>query len=190
MYNDEYQDEYYYVYDNKNFKYSQKCILIPNIMTYDINDKKILSKVYKSILEKNLKNNSLIEQEDKIDELSKKYIQDSVKEIPLPFTYDDTADLLNIFKNYDLSFNFKTDSILKKIFSYIDIYKEFSSINIFIIPFLASFLSKNEIIKLSQYTKEKECYIIDLEYKEEIELEDKNVPKEFKINKNESDIII
>lgn len=134
-----------------------KAILITDLFNLDINDKKIISFLYKKI-----EKESMIIKRKELDELNESLINflDGINDLyGYNFVYNENISLIGLFKIYDLKHDIITSSFLEALIHYLKIISELCNISLFFTLNLNSMLSKDEIAYLY---KELDLLNIDL----------------------------
>jgi len=135
--------------DYKLISFNKKAIVIENLYNFEINNKKILSSFYKLIEEKynKLEYTKYI---DDINILINKIFYDLNLELDVSIDYKDTIVLKDLLNTVELKVLDESKTILEKLILYIKLINNISNIKIVFIPFLNSFLDKNEIKLLQE----------------------------------------
>ena len=135
--------------DYKLISFNKKAIVIENLYNFEINNKKILCSFYKLIEEKynKLEYTKYI---DDINILINKIFYDLNLELDVSIDYKDTIVLKDLLNTVELKVLDESKTILEKLILYIKLINNISNIKIVFIPFLNSFLDKNEIKLLQE----------------------------------------
>ncbi|MDR0341147.1 MAG: type II-A CRISPR-associated protein Csn2 [Mycoplasmataceae bacterium] len=159
---DKNEDEFYIVDDkNKQLKFGSCVGIITDVFTLDINDKKILTKLYKKIqVDFNEDDNKIYDAERVIREASLKLLEEINSKVSIPLTYDDDFELAEFFKLFNLKINFNDNNLIFNVTNYIEVMLEFYEYKIIIIPFISNILSSEDIKKLLEFATQHDLYIL------------------------------
>jgi CRISPR-associated protein Csn2 len=147
--------------DEQTLKFANSVCVITDIFALDINDKKILTKLYKKIqADFGDEDDKIYASEKTIREASLKLLEFINEKVNLPLTYDDDFELTELFKLFNLKINFNSNELIFNITNYIEIMLEFHEYKIFVIPFITNILSAEDLKKLLEFFSEKELYIL------------------------------
>lgn len=139
--------------------------LILEPFSIDLNQKKILNKLY-AVLKENILKTETYKELIELQSTVFKFVEKISDTIEYPLIYEDSSiDLQDIFKMVDLKLESKQESLLEKILDYITAVCEFLGINCFLAVNLKSYLSKEELEELYKSIHYKKLNLMLLESK-------------------------
>lgn len=121
-------------------------LVVTDIFNININDKKILNKIYNNL--KEISSIDMFEQTQNLNAEIVKYLQELIQFTDYPLVYNEDISLENIFKSCNLKIESLNDSILEDIINYITLYKMIFKTKLFIFVNLRSALSQDELFQL------------------------------------------
>lgn len=149
----------------KSIKLYKKSIFIPNLLDLNINDKKILSSLYKTIESKITKYDTKIYE---INRLILELLNDIELEVDGELDYDESITISKIFSSYSLRFNEEDKTIFKRFINYLIELKNINNYEIIFIIDGLKYFNNDEINLLKNELEKLECCLINLSIKYEI----------------------
>lgn len=141
---------------------SKELDLIIDIFSIDLNQKKILTKLYSILKNKAMDGEHYLATMDIISNISR-YLEEIIETIEYPLLYTNEFDIGLIFKVVDLRLNDEYESLFDKITNYISIMREIAGISCFVFVNLKSFISDIEIAEIYKFAFYQKINIILLE---------------------------
>ncbi|WP_300275948.1 type II-A CRISPR-associated protein Csn2 [Peptacetobacter sp.] len=148
--------------NEKEIKLSKKLDVILDYYTLNINNKKILLKVYNKLREISIEEDMYIKT-NKLNSEIIRYIDDiiDISDFPLEFSID--INIIDILKISNVRFVEDYENDLEKICHYIDLVKEVTGKNIFAFINFREFFELDEIRELYKFASYKKIYLIMFE---------------------------
>ena len=140
-----------------------KCIdIIIDFYSIDINNKKILTKLYNQLSSIANENEMYIET-GKINSRIIRYIDLIINESDYPLEYNIDFNISDLFKITGIKFDISYENTLEKICDYMDVSSRFLGKKIFVFVNIRTFFEKEEIIELYNFAKYNKIFIIMIE---------------------------
>ena len=130
--------------DNKEISLSKKAEVIFNPFSLDINNKKIISKLYQNLEEEAVSAVSYLETQELLSHIQS-YLERISDTIEFPICFDEETNILTLFKLVNLRIEDITISPLEKLAYYIELMQNFCGIDLFIFVNFKIFFTKEEI---------------------------------------------
>lgn len=137
-------EEKYILSEEENIiKFSKNVEMINDYLSIDVNDKKIITKIYSM-----LKNKS-IEEYEKYSSMVEKiteYVQDIIYDESLELVQMGTIDPIDIFKSVNLKIEIDSENILDSLVEYIMLLTEYLGVKMITFVNLKEFFTKKEVL--------------------------------------------
>lgn len=148
----------------KELEISKNMDVIIDFFNLNINQKKIINKLYLILKDIAVGNDYYIKTNKVINDISE-LISDISYEINVPISYNFEVELLDLFKISGIKIEEDGDSLLENLLHYIYIMKELCKINCFVFVNLKQFLNMDDVEKLYNYIEYNKINIILIEGK-------------------------
>lgn len=147
--------------DGKELNFNKTAEIIFNPFALDMNNKKIITKLYQNI--KEVSENSYQEQTIDINSKIVDYMDNLIVDCPYNLEYDIQLDIVSLLKMLNVKISVKTESLLERIIEYIRVCSRICGINIFFGINLKDYLSPNDIDMLYEFIKYEKVNLILVE---------------------------
>jgi CRISPR-associated protein Csn2 len=146
---------------DKPLKFSDSCACVFNPFAININDKKILNKLYKELTEE--VNESL--QLETAEYFSKTitYLDNIIDVSPYGLIYNAETGINSILKCFDFKIEETYDSLSEKIIEYAKAFHRICGVNILITMNIKSFISSDEMESIYEALAYEKIFMIDFE---------------------------
>lgn len=142
------------VEDEKSFDISKKCEIILEPFSIDLNNRKIISKLFQEI-------NAIADEEYYEDGLTlhsqiSAYLERLLEKLPYPIEYSSTWDLNTVLKMYGVQLSEDCEDQFDKLCSYIKLLSQICGTEIFILVNMKPFFTEkqiSELYKMASYGK-------------------------------------
>ncbi len=131
--------------NNQEIKFSKHVELINDYINIDLNDKKILVKLYTLLKDKSLED---YDSYCRISESITDYVQELLFDEEFDLIQIDNIDPIDIFKGVSVKIDDSSMSISEKLLEYISISEKFMDIKLFLFVNLKEFFTDGEIIQI------------------------------------------
>lgn len=147
--------------NGKELKIQKNVECIYNPFSVNLNDKKILTKLYHEL---SLQGDSLL-QEDGIElrESIISYFDKLLNTVPYNITYNFEFELSSIIKALDVQTDSTTDTLTEKLCSYMNLLQQLYGISIFVISNLKCLLQNTDLQLLYEYAEYNKINLIIIE---------------------------
>ena len=147
--------------NGKELKIQKNVECIYNPFSVNLNDKKILTKLYHEL---SLQSDSLL-QEDGIElrESIISYFDKLLNTVPYAITYNFEFELSSIIKALDVQTDSTADTLTEKLCSYMNLLQQLCGISIFVISNLKCLLQNTDLQLLYEYAKYNKINLIIIE---------------------------
>lgn len=135
----------------KEAKIDKKVEIIIDYFNIDFNNKKIINKLYKFMLETAM-NEEFYVKTTEVKNTILKYLYDIEEKIEFEVTNDEEFDITLIFKAINVKFEVNELSFAEKLVEYLKLLSNLGTIKIFILINLKSFVSDEELKEIYKYT--------------------------------------
>ena len=149
--------------DNKEISFDKNSYIITDIFNIDINSKKVLTKIYNSLLKE------IIEDIPSFNELStniRLYFEKLIFNSSLEIEQGEEIDMSSLLKLGDFKIQVENDDILEKFIKFLKVLTELCSYKIIFVVGLHSVFTKDEIIEIYKEVCLNKINIINIEYQQ------------------------
>ena len=149
--------------DNKEISFDKNSYIITDIFNIDINSKKVLTKIYNSLLKE------IIEDIPSFNELStniRLYFEKLIFNSSLEIEQGEEIDMSSLLKIGDFKIHVENDDILEKFIKFLKVLTELCSYKIIFVVGLHSVFTKDEIIEIYKEVGLNKINIINIEYQQ------------------------
>ncbi|NLP46855.1 MAG: type II-A CRISPR-associated protein Csn2 [Epulopiscium sp.] len=160
-YNEEGKEYIVLIEEGKEIKFNKNVYFIMDILSMDVNERKILNKLYSS-----LKPCINLDMRNQIDQYLRdilNFINRILIEIPLEFNYKTEIELENIFKLYEIKLCTQDQSFIEKVFNIIDLISLLDLYKVVVFCNIKSFFTDNEMEEIYKYIVYHKLHVILLE---------------------------
>ena len=157
--------------DNKEISFDKNSYIITDIFNIDINNKKILSKIYSSLLKE------IVEDISSYSELStniRVYFEKLIFNSSLEIEQGEEIDMSSLLKLGDFKIHVENDDILEKFVKILKVLTELCCCKIIFVVGLHKVFTKGEIIKIYKEVCLNKINIINIEYQQFKNLSNEN----------------
>lgn len=157
--------------DNKEISFDKNSYIITDIFNIDINSKKVLTKIYNSLLKE------IIEDITSFNELStniRLYFEKLIFNSSLEIEQGEEIDMPSLLKIGDFKIHVENDDILEKFIKFLKVLTELCSCKIIFVVGLHNVFTKDEIIEIYKEVCLNKINIINIEYQQFYNLSNEN----------------
>lgn len=156
-----YDDEIVFC-ENDTLIKTKDIIIINDVLNYDINNKTIITKLYKKVINDLLMDSDIeYDLRDKFNGIYK-IIYDIIEEYNIDIAFDDEIDFMKYLKCIGLKIVNNYDKVIDKILDIVEVYSELCNQTMIFINVLSYFDDK-EIKELLKYIKYKKLSVLFIE---------------------------
>ena len=176
------EGNYIYSNDNKEISFEKSSYIITDIFNIEINSKKILTKIYNSLLKVMTKIYTLllkevIEDIANYNELTthiRAYFEKLIFNSPFEVEQSEEIDINSFLKLGDFRIHIEEDDILEKFIKFLKVLVQLFGINIIFIVGLHNVFTDEEIKEIYKEVCVNKISIINIEYQQFYNLSDEN----------------
>ena len=157
--------------DNKEISFDKNSYIITDIFNIDINNKKVLSKIYSSLLKE------IVEDISSYNELStniRVYFEKLIFNSSLEIEQGEEIDMSSLLKLGDFKIHFENDDILEKFVKFLKVLTELCGYKIIFVVGLHTVFTQEEIIEIYKEVCLNKINIINIEYQQFNNLSNEN----------------
>ena len=157
--------------DNKEISFDKKSYIITDIFNIDINNKKVLSKIYSSLLKE------IVEDISSYNELStniRVYFEKLIFNSFLEIEQGEEIDMCSLLKLGDFKIHVEQDDILEKFVKFLKVLIELCGCKIIFVVGLHTVFTQDEIIEIYKEVCLNKINIINIEYQQFNNLSNEN----------------
>lgn len=157
--------------DNKEISFDKNSYIITDIFDIDINNKKVLSKIYSSLLKE------IVEDISNYNELStniRVYFEKLIFNSSLEIEQGEDIDMSSLLKLGNFKMHVENNDILEKFVKFLKVLTELCGCKIIFVVGLHNVFTKGEIIKIYKEACLNKINIINIEYQQFNNLSNEN----------------
>ena len=157
--------------DNKEISFDKNSYIITDIFNIDINNKKVLTKIYSSLLKE------IVEDISSYNELStniRVYFEKLIFNSFLEIEQGEEIDMCSLLKLGDFKIHVENDDILEKFLKFLKVLSELCSYKIIFVVGLHTVFTQDEIIEIYKEVCLNKINIINIEYQQFNNLSNEN----------------
>ena len=157
--------------DNKEISFDKNSYIITDIFNIDINNKKVLSKIYSSLLKE------IVEDISSYNELStniRVYFEKLIFNSSLEIDQGEEIDMSSLLKLGDFKIHVENDDILEKFVKFLKVLSELCGYKIIFVVGLHTVFTQDEIIEIYKEVCLNKINIINIEYQQFNNLSNEN----------------
>ena len=165
------EGNYIYSNDNKEIAFEKSSYIITDIFNIDINSKKILTKIYYSLLKE------IIDDTVEYNELTthiRAYFEKLIFNSPFEVEQGEEIDINSFLKLGDFRIHIEEDDILEKFIKFLKVLLQLFGINIIFIVGLHNVFTDEEIKEIYKEVCVNKISIINIEYQQFDNISDEN----------------
>lgn len=165
------EGSYFLSNDNKEISFDKNSYIITDIFNIDINNKKVLTKIYSSLLKE------IVEDISSYNELStniRVYFEKLIFNSSLEVDQGEEIDMSSLLKLGDFRVHVENDDILEKFVKFLKILSELCGYKIIFVVGLHTVFTQDEIIEIYKEVCLNKINIINIEYQQFNNLSTKN----------------
>ena len=165
------EGNYIYSNDNKEISFEKSSYIITDIFNIEINSKKILTKIYNSLLKQ------IIDDTVEYNELTthiRAYFEKLIFNSPFEVEQGEEIDINSFLKLGDFRIHIEEDDILEKFIKFLKVLIKLCGINIIFIVGLHNVFTDEEIKEIYKEVCVNKINIINIEYRQFDNLSDEN----------------
>ena len=157
--------------DNKEISFDKNSFIITDIFNIDINSKKVLLKIYSSLLKE------IVDDISSYNELStniKAYFEKLIFNSSLEIEQGEEIDMCSLLKLGDFKIHVEQDDVLEKFVEFLKVLTELCGCKIIFVVGLHTVFTQDEIIEIYKEVCLNKINIINIEYQQFNNLSTKN----------------
>ena len=157
--------------DNKEISFDKNSYIITDIFSIDINNKKVLTKIYSSLLKE------IVEDISSYNELStniRVYFEKLIFNSSLEIEQGEEIDMCSLLKLGDFKIHVEQDDVLEKFVKFLKVLTELCGCKIIFVVGLHTVFTQDEIIEIYKEVCLNKINIINIEYQQFNNLSTKN----------------
>lgn len=157
--------------DNKEISFDKNSYIITDIFNIDINNKKVLSKIYSSLLKE------IVDDISSYNELStniKAYFEKLIFNSSLEIEQGEDIDMSSLLKLGDFKIHVEQDNILEKFVKFLKVLIDLCGCKIIFVVGLHNVFTQDEIIEIYKEVCLNKINIINIEYRQFNNLSNEN----------------
>mgnify|MGYP003091506614 FL=1 len=157
--------------DNKEISFDKNSYIITDIFNIDINNKKVLTKIYSLLLKE------IVEDISSYNELStniRVYFEKLIFNSSLEIEQGEEIDMSSLLKLGDFKIHVENDDILEKFLKFLKVLSELCSYKIIFVVGLHTVFTQDEIIEIYKEVCLNKINIINIEYQQFNNLSNEN----------------
>ena len=157
--------------DNKEISFDKNSYIITDIFNIDVNSKRVLTKIYNSLLKE------IVEDISSYNELStniRVYFEKLIFNSSLEIDQSEEIDMSSLLKLGDFRVHVENDDILEKFVKFLKVLTEFCSCKIIFAVGLHTVFTQDEIIEIYKEVCLNKINIINIEYQQFNNLSNEN----------------
>ena len=165
------EGNYIYSYENKEISFEKCSYIITDIFNIEINSKKILTKIYNSLLKQ------IIDDTVEYNELTthiRAYFEKLIFNSPFEVEQGEEIDINSFLKLGDFRIHIEEDDILEKFITFLKVLVQLCGINTIFIVGLHNIFTDEEIKEIYKEACVNKISIINIEYQQFDNLSDDN----------------
>lgn len=165
------EGSYIFSNDNKEISFEKNSYIITDIFSIDINNKKVLTKIYSSLLKE------LVEDISSYNELStniRVYFEKLIFNSSLEIEQGEEIDMCSLLKLGDFKIHVEQDDVLEKFVKFLKVLTELCGCKIIFVVGLHTVFTQDEIIEIYKEVCLNKINIINIEYQQFNNLSTKN----------------
>ena len=165
------EGSYIFSNDNKEISFEKNSYIITDIFSIDINNKKVLTKIYSSLLKE------LVEDISSYNELStniRVYFEKLIFNSSLEIEQGEEIDMCSLLKLGDFKIHVEQDDVLEKFVKFLKVLTELCGCKIIFVVGLHTVFTQDEIIEIYEEVCLNKINIINIEYQQFNNLSTKN----------------
>ena len=165
------EGNYIYSNDNKEISFEKSSYIITDIFNIEINSKKILTKIYNSLLKQ------IIDDTVEYNELTthiRAYFEKLIFNSPFEVEQGEEIDINSLLKLGDFRIHVEDDDIIEKFIEFLKVLVQLCGINIIFIVGLHNIFTDEEIKEIYKEVCVNKINIINIEYRQFDNLSDEN----------------
>ena len=157
--------------DNKEILFDKNSYIITDIFNIDINNKKVLSKIYSSLLKEIVED---ISSYNKLSTNIRVYFEKLIFNSSLEIDQGEEIDMSSLLKLGDFKIHVENDDILEKFVKFLKVLSELCGYKIIFVVGLHTVFTQDEIIEIYKEVCLNKINIINIEYQQFNNLSNEN----------------
>ena len=157
--------------DNKEISFDKNSYIITDIFNIDINNKKVLSKIYSSLLKEIVED---ISSYNKLSTNIRVYFEKLIFNSSLEIDQGEEIDMSSLLKLGDFKMHVENDDILEKFVKFLKVLSELCGYKIIFVVGLHTVFTQEEIIEIYKEVCLNKINIINIEYQQFNNLSNEN----------------
>lgn len=157
--------------DNKEISFDKNSYIITDIFNIDINNKKVLSKIYSSLLKEIVED---ISSYNKLSTNIRVYFEKLIFNSFLEIEQGEEIDMCSLLKLGDFKIHVEQDDILEKFVKFLKVLSELCGCKIIFVVGLHTVFTQDEIIEIYKEVCLNKINIINIEYQQFNNLSNEN----------------
>ena len=157
--------------DNKEISFDKNSYIITDIFNIDINSKKVLTKIYNSLLKEIIED---ISSYNKLSTNIRVYFEKLIFNSSLEIVQGEEIDMSSLLKLGDFKIHVENDDILEKFVKFLKVLSELCGYKIIFVVGLHTVFTQEEIIEIYKEVCLNKINIINIEYQQFNNLSNEN----------------
>lgn len=146
---------------DKTIKLDKEVCVIAHPYLIDVNERKILSKLYQEI--QGIVNEELLEEKDALNRYTIEFLDKVSDCVSYPITFSLDFDVQTLLKDYSVRIEDDSENMLESILNYIKLVHQVLRVKVFVFFHLMNYLEKNDMGKLSEMIAYEEVTVLLVE---------------------------
>ena len=146
---------------SSEIKVSKSVELIWNPLFLDLNEKKLLTALYKELGEQ--VNESLFSEYSAICSEQVTFLDKLALSVPYPLTFNVDVDVTGLFKNYSLRFEDDAESQMERLMNYLRLAHQVKKTRFFVFLNLKQFFSREDLHEFYKFVEYEKVHVLVLE---------------------------
>lgn len=146
----------------KTYEIRKKCDIILEPFSLELNNRRVRTKLYEEI--KEIANEDCYEAGLQLHSYICNYLEVVLQRIPYPIQYNDSWDVNNILKMYNVEILDECNNVYERLLNYIRIMNQICGVQIFIIINLKQFLTETQIVELYKIISYSKINVVLIEF--------------------------
>ncbi|MGN0394908.1 MAG: type II-A CRISPR-associated protein Csn2 [Coprococcus sp.] len=146
----------------KSYDIKKKCDLILNPFSLELNNKKIVTKLYSEI--KDIANEECYQDGLDLHSHFCSYMETILQKVSYPIKYDDSWDVNKVLKMYDVALDDESCDLFGKFLNYLKLMDQIAGIKIFVAVNIKQLFSEEQIMELYKLVCYSKIYLVLIEF--------------------------
>ena len=143
--------------NDKELTFSKNAELIMNPFAINLNDKKILTKLYAEMLE--LAKEDFFEETGNLNAAIVNYLDVLINRLPYDLNFASELDVIGLCKLYKVEIDGDNDSIVSRLIDYLRAMHQIVHVNVFFFVNLKMYLTREELLSIYEFANYEKIHI-------------------------------